>query len=61
MQNKFSFEGALSAPFKTAHFNSFPWFFAFTYAVFATLLVGLFLFMARGAIGEFIEIGRAHV
>lgn len=54
MQNRFSFEGALSAPFKSAHFSSFPWLFAFTYAVLATLLVGLFLFLARGAIGEFI-------
>lgn len=54
MQNKFSFEGALSAPFKSAHFNSFPWLFALAYAVLATLLVGLFFFLARGAIGEFI-------
>lgn len=54
MQNKFSFEGALSAPFKAAHFNSFPWLFAFTYALLVTLLLGLFLIMAQGAIGEFI-------
>lgn len=54
MQKKFSFEGALSAPFKAAHASSFPWLFALAYATIVTLVMGLFVFLAREAVQEFI-------
>lgn len=55
MTPKFSFEGALSAPFKSAHASSFPWLFALSYAAIATALMALFVYVSRDTIGEFIS------
>ncbi|MEZ5998313.1 MAG: hypothetical protein R3B98_06430 [Hyphomonas sp.] len=59
MANGFSFDGALMNGFRAAHARTFPWAFAFAYAVICTGLMVAFFFIARGPLTKFFEAAEA--
>ena len=56
MPSRFSFDKALTFPFKAAHAGSFPWVFSLVFSLVGT---ALFLFLALMAAGDLAEVIRA--
>jgi hypothetical protein len=54
MRPRFNFEGAISSPFRAAHFGSFPWIFSAAYAALGTILFMLLMFLARDAFADMV-------
>ncbi|KCZ55072.1 hypothetical protein HY29_02355 [Hyphomonas beringensis] len=50
MLKRFTFDGALSSPFRAAHANSFPWLFAASYAALTSVGFMLLLFLGKDGI-----------
>ncbi|HRX75342.1 MAG TPA: hypothetical protein P5341_14630, partial [Hyphomonas sp.] len=55
MNRGFTFDGALMFPFNAAHARSFIWKYALTFAIVGTVLTGLFLFLIRGVLFDFMD------
>lgn len=55
MGNGFSFDRALSFPFKAAHASSFPWIFSAAFGLLGTMLTLFILYLASGDIADVVR------